>query len=336
MPHHRHPLRERLPATARGGRPPRPAGGFRAPAARPRLGADIHVVHSNAFVGGALLLALLASLTSPGDAGAGMGAGMGAGVGTGLGGPATLVLVAAVLILGLPHGALDAWTARRTGLWRDARTGVLFHALYILAAAAVLVAFLVAPDIALLGFLILSAHHFGGDWDGLGRNRWLPGMVVILAPLALHPDETAALFALVGGAGFGRAAEGVAAPPLLPVTLALVVATFALDRRAGMEAAAIALLAACFAPLTYFALYFCGLHGTRHLLDQAAEGLDARLAAYALGGGAVVAGVALALLATGAADGIGPDLAIHALFVGLAALTVPHAALERLATLRDA
>ena len=249
--------------------------------------------------------------------------------------PVVAGLGALVLILGLPHGALDLWVASRQARWGEAgrfRPGgaLRFHAEYLALAGAVLAAFAFTPTLALVGFLALSLWHFADDWRGLPAPVRLGcASIVVIVPTLFHGGEVAAIFAAVTG----REAPGelaVAYPFWLVsswILTASVGAAFAMDRRAGAEAAALAALAAVLPPLVFFATYFTLLHGPRHLMRHAGlvAGPRARgvLAAYTVAALALVAcaGAALSMRTALSIEG---EL-LRAMFAGLAALTVPHA-----------
>jgi Brp/Blh family beta-carotene 15,15'-monooxygenase len=153
---------------------------------------------------------------------------------------------------------------------------------------------------------------------------------VVAAPATAHEAEVAAIFAhLAPAAGAERAAAalawaGMAAVPLLAVALAREA-----RGRPGLAAELALIPAAAFLlpPLVHFLVYFCAVHSPRHFLSaSAALGLGP-------GGGALAAlpitlatlvgagALAAALLAAGVpADAV----ALRAVFIGLAALTVPH------------
>ena len=278
-------------------------------------------LHTPVFLG-------LAALVAAGWLLAGQGAGSG---------PAVFVLGALVLVLGLPHGALDLWIAARQRRFGEAgrftRGGLVrFHAEYLSLAAAVIAAFAALPTLALVGFLLLSLWHFADDWRGLPTPVRLGcASIVVLVPTLFHPGEVAAIFAAVTG----REAGAVPALPYVfwMVSGWIVVGSAVLAGlthwRAGAEAAALAALAALLPPLVFFATYFTLLHGPRHLMRHAplVAGRRARLvlAGYTVAALGIVAGFG-AWLASGDDLGVTDDV-LRAVFAGLAALTVPHALL---------
>ena len=84
------------------------------------------------------------------------------------------ILALAVVVFGLPHGALDLALVQGAsrGSWTALAAAI---AVYLVASAAVLAVWITAPVAALLGFLAIAVIHFGlGDTEDLtDRNaRW--------------------------------------------------------------------------------------------------------------------------------------------------------------------
>ena len=249
--------------------------------------------------------------------------------------PVIAGLGALVLILGLPHGALDLWVASRQARWGadgGFRPGgaLRFHAEYLALAGLVLAAFAFVPTLALVGFLLLSLWHFADDWRGLPTPVRLGcASVVVIVPTLFHGAEVAAIFAAVTG----REAVAVSsvAYPFWLVSAWLITGSVGFaamtDRRAGAEAGALVVLAAVLPPLVFFATYFTLLHGPRHLMRHGALVVGPRarwvVAGYTLAALALVAGAGT-LLASRTELTMSGDL-LRAVFAGLAALTVPHA-----------
>jgi len=240
----------------------------------------------------------------------------------------------AVALFGVPHGGLDTVFARQLHGLRGLRDWSLFVALYSLLAAAVVGVWLIAPTVFLLGFLLISAVHFSGDPQaGSHRvSRALYGGAVIVLPAGLHGAEVGELFGLLAGTG----AAGLVTPVLealaLPWLAALAMAAVAeagRSPRTSLEFLAVGALMFLAPPLTAFAVFFCGMHSARHILrtfDWAArQGRWPMMASGLL--------PTLAVMVGGAAiwwwrDDVPFDAqVVQLVFVGLAALTVPHMAL---------
>lgn len=255
--------------------------------------------------------------------------------------PPLVVQIAAIAILaavlGMPHGALDPLIARRLGLWRTPLTFAAFNLAYVGVAAAVVALWLVAPVPSLIAFLLISAAHFGSDWNRERplALRLLTGAALLSLPSLRDQDAVADLYITLAGDGAGAVAAAQAAlGPVLLVGLA--VAAVIAARRAPHEAfellgaAALALLAP---PLMFFIVYFCALHSARHLREGFREenGHGRRLtllvvAAYTLAPLALAAAFLVGTAGTAALD----EQLLRVVFIGLAALTVPHMALVTL------
>jgi Brp/Blh family beta-carotene 15,15'-monooxygenase len=191
-----------------------------------------------------------------------------------------------------------------------------------------------APAGFLLGFLVISAAHFSGDpAEGTSLPvRVLQGGCVLILPALLHEGEMGRLFALLAG----QEAAGTVMPLIrllawiwLPCVLLAVILRARRDRLGALETGSIALLSIAAPPLVSFTLFFCGMHSARHILrtiDYSGRASTRLLAAAAL---LPMTGV---LIASAAAwhflEGTPLDArVVQIVFVGLAALTVPHMAL---------
>ncbi|MER6594339.1 Brp/Blh family beta-carotene 15,15'-dioxygenase, partial [Micromonospora purpureochromogenes] len=265
--------------------------------------------------------------------------------------PAFLI---AGLLLGLPHGAVDhlvpAW------LWACARplsARMALLVVYTAVAGAGLAAFRAAPDLALVGFLIVSVVHFGtadvafhAERD---RRRVRARVTAVLAyggppvvvPMALWRDQVDPLLATV--APQAPALLTVEVRVLALATVLCAVATTAIrDVHAGRARDAVqpVLLAGLFStvpPPLAIGAYFAAWHSCRHVarllrhdprntadLEAGRVGPPLRRFARQAAAPTVVAVAALIALVTWPGHGADP---LPATFAVLAALTLPHAVL---------
>ena len=254
-----------------------------------------------------------------------------------------LVALVVVIVLGVPHGALDGAIAapllrpRYGRLWFG-----IFAVPYLGLAALVLLSWEIAPMATLAGFLALSVLHFGEEDSGPGRpfEAVVRGGLPIALPALLRPDETAALFAAVARVPMPQLPDWWAAASWL--WLALAAAWVLVHRRRRAVQLEIAVLAAAFwllPPLTAFTLYFVGLHAPRHMRAVVrdpirAPGVDtmgkAVLGSLPVFGLTLLLGAALWPLYAAGSDNEAVTLLTLTLRM-LSALTVPHVLLDRIA-----
>ncbi len=243
--------------------------------------------------------------------------------------------VALIALLGVPHGAFDALFGQRLYDLRRAKNRVIFAAAYVLLAMLVIALWWTHPLLFLIAFLLVTILHF--SVDPLHGARWvsraLHGGAIIVLPNLWHADEVLTLFSFLvyrdaDAAALLRLSESLQwlALPWL-VAMATCAAYEARGARwIALELIAMAALAVVAPPLVAFTVFFCVMHSTRHVLrtiDYAGDdALRPLLTSAALAMLAVTVGAVAAFF-------VQTDASIDArlvkiVFVGLAALTVPH------------
>jgi Brp/Blh family beta-carotene 15,15'-monooxygenase len=281
-------------------------------------------IHSTAFVAAGLLLlgaGLLLPLHSVPDS-------------------ATLPLLLLVLLLGLPHGAMDLFISKKQGLWTGAASFFWFHLAYLTLAAGTVLAFVAMPFVALLTFLLLSIWHFADDWEDVPKAVRLGATsVIVLGPTISHTEGVRDIFATLTGVDIQL--SGSLPYPFILVSAWLIAGSITAvvlsNRRAGLELLIIAGLSAVLPPLLFFAVYFTLLHSPRHLLryESLVSRGRSRAALLLYTALAIVIVVGLGLLLDRAVPLRENDAIVRATFIGLAALTLPHMVLleyERLSS----
>ncbi len=257
-------------------------------------------------------------------------------------------------LIGVPHGSSDFVVARRAlkptlgRAWLPA-----FGIVYLAIAALVLLGWTMLPLVTLVAFILLSSQHFGCDGSpGEERPHRLAFAVRATTPLVptllVHPANIAGLIALLGGVRQSTVVWSIDAirwPLLLPWAVAVVCyvvspmltsaqAPGAAQRRDTLEVGAIALAAVTLPALLAFALYFCLVHAVRHMIGLADDvhPHDARRAIRLVT--AIVAPSALVCLCvlastwSGIAGPLGTTDVLAWSIRLVAALTVPHMALD--------
>lgn len=237
------------------------------------------------------------------------------------------ILVPAVALLGLPHGAFDLPIAQK--IWPlDGLTGLLrFSAAYLGLTACVIGVWWLVPGVALALFLTYSAVHFSSDWAEQHFSwRLGGGLSSIGAPALTNPEAVTSIFAQLSSVDAAMtitpllAAGGVIG--LISIALATLIRP---NLGPVVELAFLWLAAFALPPLIYFVVYFCGLHSPRHLASVL-SGLRCQTHALRQAAGitaVTLVGATLAATTLTSQSAIDEAL-VKTVFIGLAALTVPH------------
>ncbi len=249
-----------------------------------------------------------------------------------------LLALGGVVLIGLPHGAFDGAIAACLGQTDWPVAIVRFIILYVALAGLVVGLWLVFPVASLIGFLGISIVHFGlGDARaGAGWFRYAQavahGGVVVVGISQSHQLEVDVIFGYLIG---GDAALIWIAIDLASVMIAVALAIYAwrafwdVRWRIGfLEVSLLILLFAAMPPLVGFALYFCCIHSARHLWSVWTA-VKVELPHHTLFTGAMT--FTVASWAAGAAAFwwcasfmMVESALLRVVFIGLAALTVPH------------
>ena len=249
----------------------------------------------------------------------------------------SLIALAFVALIGLPHGAFDGAIARHLGYSRTLGGLIKFITVYLGLAATVVAFWVWQPGVALALFLLISAVHFGyGDATAAGGMAQAVqiaahGGVAVFGISLFHLQQVTPLYAALTNGDVLLAVMMTEFFPLFIMPVAVVYLISAI-RDAGLrprlvELALLCLLLSVVPPLVGFAMYFCVIHTgrhMRHIWDRVSAHTAPRhiisqavwftLASW--GGGAIM----LLWLDSG---NISQDL-LQVIFIGLAALTVPH------------
>jgi Brp/Blh family beta-carotene 15,15'-monooxygenase len=215
-----------------------------------------------------------------------------------------------------------------------------FLGVYVLQAAAMVAAWCIVPALAFVIFLLISIHHFAGDWseDVPVWSRLSAAATIISVPAFFHPRDTAEIFAVLVPAGavphimVGLKLLAFAAIGLMILGMLL---AFRHAWRTAAEMLSLPLLAWALPPLAFFVVYFCGLHSPRHFLetlDQLSVRSDI-VWAVTIGITFLTLSVCVAAFFVLPSAAVGGRL-LQIVFVGLAALTVPHMLLMEKVRLR--
>lgn len=257
-------------------------------------------------------------------------------------------VIAVLIVLGVPHGSLDAEIARALLRPRFGKAWFGVFALpYLSLFAVVMVAWRLAPIGTLAAFLAASLWHFGKEdaADGDVLEALFCGGLPIALPMLVHPAATTFVFATIAGlpdetlgsAGIG----GTLSPWLTAASLLwlLVAAAWLLrtlargDFRSYRQPALLSCIFVVLPPLQAFTVYFVCLHAplhtsaviaSRHLAPRVHDRRSAWLLALPVTGLTIAIGAALWPLYDGPVATRLLTLTVQM----LAALTLPHMLLD--------
>lgn len=184
----------------------------------------------------------------------------------------SVLLIASI---GVSHGAMDGkliWQASSKTLMR-----VKISSIYLLLVLIGLVIWFVVPMAGLILLIIMSCAHFAksdlfftNQLNTFSKYCW--GISVTLLPLIFQPNEVLNIFYLLTNYEFSMVLINIVRA-LIVFSIIVFIASAILFYKnkfeiilALFELVTLILLAIFVHPITWFAIYFCGLHGIRALI----------------------------------------------------------------------
>ena len=259
----------------------------------------------------------------------------------------TIICFFLISIIGVSHGALDHIKGYNLMKIYKIQNKYFFYPIYIFCCSLVIFVWIIFPLITLILFLIVASYHFGKEDSSVGRVieknfisilYLLKGLLVVIAPLLFHPEETLQIFKILN-------------INLLPIDeiflLTLIITSFIANgiimnwsKNGGFFLADwmnILMLNVFFSPLVAFTIYFCFLHSVRHsfglIYDINKNNFRAGLISFlkkALPLTLITAILFIASVYILANYYDLDDAVLKVIFIGLASLTFPHILLEYL------
>ena len=250
-----------------------------------------------------------------------------------------IIAISAIVFIGLPHGAMDGAVAYRLGWMVNLKKSASFFIVYVLISICVVLFWIKFPVIALIGFLGISMIHFGiGDVHGLDDARvWIEvvahGGVVICGISMAHMTNVDEIYsALVGGEstrwvwGFIYVTTALTACSLL-----YCITRFYVNekwKKTSLELIFLGITFYLLPPLLAFAFYFCFVHSIRHfknIYSTLNDGLSNKRIYWLTFLFSIITWIVGGLLLALNQGSIEIETQLlRIIFIGLAALTVPH------------
>ncbi|MGA0331819.1 MAG: Brp/Blh family beta-carotene 15,15'-dioxygenase [Candidatus Poseidoniaceae archaeon] len=248
-----------------------------------------------------------------------------------------LIGLLAVVFIGLPHGAMDGALAIHLGWMNRPIRAATFLLTYIGLATLVVGMWVVVPTIGFLMFLAISLFHFGrGDIVPRTKDHQVTEVLMrgglVLAGISLfHRSEVNSIFEVLIGSNTAIVwlfLQIVGALTLILIPLVLLSKPLQERKSVSIEIIGLIALFAIAPPLLGFAIYFCGIHSVRHFKHMGTL-LKSTLQQFQVTRTTVIFSlmtwaVGLLVVANQSSSiGLEPAL-LQVIFIGLAALTVPH------------
>ena len=250
---------------------------------------------------------------------------------------ASVIALFFVVLIGLPHGAFDGAIANHLGAGRSLAAATKFITSYCAAAGLVIAVWIMFPAVTLTLFLMISMIHFGrGDASAKSGPVFmmqvlLHGGLPIFGIIYFQQSSVIPLFdALTNGSSNLAILTSNIMVPVMGLTFVFYGLMAFRDSSLHVRFVEFILLAVVFVilpPLVSFALYFCIIHTGRHMRriwhvlasTISPKGLYRQAAGFTLASW-LVGGAAFLWLENGDLDAA----LLQVVFIGLAALTVPH------------
>ena len=242
-----------------------------------------------------------------------------------------LMILIFVVLLGVPHGSLDVLFASQTYNLQNISHWLKFIAYYMAAALAVILVWFLLPNAFFIIFLILSAMHFSDDLNlsDFAVLKLSYGTAIISFPSLFFSHELINLYAMI--IQTGTAASIVKASQFISMPAGIIMAFYLvnqkIDVRTKLELLCTCALFLLLSPILAFGVYFCLMHSARHLIRS--RFFLRKFTRQAFLNALIFPTIAVILMGliiwwVGPKKPLEVDM-IRIIFVGLAALTVPHA-----------
>ena len=198
--------------------------------------------------------------------------------------PSSLICLFLILSIGVSHGSLDNVKGGKLLKIFECKNIYIFYLIYIFIASIVIVTWSIIPSVSLIIFLIVASLHFGKEDTQflISENSYyyqflffLKGLLVILAPMYFHFEDTISIFKLllVDNEFFYKTLNFIEMNNLILLCIMLstlsnvllFIKEFELKKfTIFFDYFSILIINYYFSPLVAFTIYFCFLHSIRH------------------------------------------------------------------------
>ena len=260
-----------------------------------------------------------------------------------------------ILSIGVSHGSLDHIKGKKLLKILDLKSTYIFYLTYIFLAGLVTYIWVSTPSVSLIIFLIVAAYHFGKEDTQFLVNKinffnqllfLFKGMLIILAPIFFHFNETVEIFKLllIDNETFYLILSFIEKNNIIiiGIILSTISSSYLFFKNFEVKKFSIffdyfsiLILNYYLSPLLAFTIYFCFLHSIRHSISLINE-LDKN--DFNNGSKLFIKKAIPLTLITAVFSIVGLYLLnnnytfessiLKIIFIGLASLTFPHILLE--------
>jgi len=262
-----------------------------------------------------------------------------------------------IITIGISHGSLDHIKGKKLLDILKIDNTYLFFLAYIFTGLIIIILWLIIPAISLIIFLLIASYHFGKEDTEVLDNKNLPinkllyflkGLLIIIAPLQFHFEETINIFKLlfVGNEKFYIFLGFIENSKVLSIIFLLSASSSIylflkkfkfINFLILLDFFSILMLNYYLTPIIAFTFYFCFLHSIRHsfslIFQINSENFKNGFLVFikkALPLTILTAAIYLIALFYLNSSYELTDAILKVIFIGLASLTFPHILLEYL------
>ena len=232
------------------------------------------------------------------------------------------------MFFGLPHGALDTLIAKKFKIYNNLYEFLAFNLIYILVAIFIFFIWQFLPILSLSIFLIISGFHFSEDWSSLKIEKIALGFSVINLPILFNKESVENIYYYITNSEYILTISTIQVVfgflNLLFLVYFIICNSFAVNTL--LQSLIIIFSAYFLNPLLFFISYFCFFHSYKNF-EEAKDILQkiskVKIRLVALTNTILSLAIGLAVFFLFYSDFNLKNIT-SLIFIGLAALTVPH------------
>ena len=243
----------------------------------------------------------------------------------------SIILFSFVVFFGLPHGALDTLIAKKFKIYNNLYEFLVFNIIYILVAIFIFLIWQFLPILSLSIFLIISGFHFSEDWSSLKIQKIKKlalGFSVINLPILFNKESVENIYYYITNSNyvFTFSSIQIVFSFLNLLFLVYLIISNSFPANTLLQSLIIIFSAYILNPLLFFISYFCFFHSYKNF--EEAKGVlknisKVKIRLVALTNTILSLAIGLIVFFLFYSDFNLKNIT-SLIFIGLAALTVPH------------